>query len=145
MRKIIPLHKNLTVDEHLLPFRGKCPFRMYILNKPAKYCIKIVMVNDVVSKYMLKGIPYLRKESTTPRHGLQLSHQFTKDLTQPYCNTNRNITTDNWFTSVPLLQDMLSQGMTLVGTVRANKQEIPEQIRRKDTRIPVSSARIPFT
>lgn len=133
-------HENLTVDEQLLAFRGKCPFRMYIQNKPAKYGIKIVMVNDVASKYMLKGIPYLGKHGTTPRLGLQLGHQFTKDLTQAYRNTNRNITTDNWFTSVPLLQDMLSQGMTLVGTVRANKREIPECIRKKDARTPGSSA-----
>lgn len=33
---------KITVDEQLLGFRGNCPFRVYIPNKPAKYGIKIV-------------------------------------------------------------------------------------------------------
>ncbi|XP_068210904.1 uncharacterized protein [Palaemon carinicauda] len=133
-------HENLTVDEQLLAFRGKCPFRMYIPNKPAKYGIKIVMVNDVQSKYLLKAIPYLGKAGTTTRHGLTLGHMFTKDLTSRYQNTNRNVTTDNWFTSVPLIQDLLTNGLTLVGTVRANKPEIPPVMREKKDRRPGSSA-----
>lgn len=32
---------------------------MYIPNKPAKYGVKLVLANDVHSKYLLAGIPYL--------------------------------------------------------------------------------------
>ncbi|XP_066973191.1 piggyBac transposable element-derived protein 4-like [Macrobrachium rosenbergii] len=46
-------HENLTVDEQLLGFRGRCPFRMYIPNKPAKYGIKLVLINDSKTKYLL--------------------------------------------------------------------------------------------
>lgn len=35
---------HLTIDEQLLGFRGRCPFRMYIPNKPNKYGIKIPMM-----------------------------------------------------------------------------------------------------
>lgn len=38
--------QNITVDEQLLGFRGRCPFRMCIPNKPAKYGIKLVLAND---------------------------------------------------------------------------------------------------
>lgn len=134
-------HEFLTVDEQLLAFRGNCPFRMYIPNKPVKYGIKIVMANDVKSKYMLAGIPYLGKQGTRPRDGENLGHSFTKELTQRYHHTNRNVTTDNWFTSVPLIQDLLHNcGMTLIGTVRANKPEIPAEMKDKTTRTPGSSA-----
>lgn len=30
-----------TVDEKLVPLRGKWPFRQHITNKPARYCIKV--------------------------------------------------------------------------------------------------------
>jgi hypothetical protein len=40
----------ITVDEQLVGFRGRCPFRMYIPNKPNKYGIKLVMAADVNSK-----------------------------------------------------------------------------------------------
>lgn len=33
--------KNITVDEQLVPYRGRCPFCQYIPSKPAKYGIKI--------------------------------------------------------------------------------------------------------
>ncbi|GFQ86803.1 DDE_Tnp_1_7 domain-containing protein [Trichonephila clavata] len=36
----------VTIDEQLLAFRGRCPFRMCIPNKPAKHGIKIVMMCD---------------------------------------------------------------------------------------------------
>ncbi|XP_064097531.1 uncharacterized protein LOC135208877 [Macrobrachium nipponense] len=109
-------HENLTVDEQQLAFRGKCPFRMYIPNRPANYEIKLVMANDLKSKYLLKAIPYLGKDGTWPRGGLQLAHMFTKDLTEKYHNTHCNITTDNWVTSVLLIMDLAQNcGMTLAG------------------------------
>jgi hypothetical protein len=35
-----------TIDESLVPFRGRCPFRQFIQNKPAKYGIKVFCVVD---------------------------------------------------------------------------------------------------
>lgn len=32
---------NVTVDEMLMPFRGRWAFRMYMSNKPAKYGLKV--------------------------------------------------------------------------------------------------------
>ncbi|XP_064092988.1 uncharacterized protein LOC135205778 [Macrobrachium nipponense] len=52
---------QLTVDEQLLGFRGRCGFRMYIPNKPAKYGIKLVMACDAKTFYMCNAIPYLAR------------------------------------------------------------------------------------
>ncbi|KAG0714772.1 PiggyBac transposable element-derived protein 3 [Chionoecetes opilio] len=116
-KHLIP-HEYITVDEQMLAYRGKCSFRMFIPNKPAKYGLKLVLANDVTTNYLLTGIPYLGKQGTHARVGENLGHTFTRDLTRPYHHTNRNVTVDNWFTSVPLIQDLLHNcGMTLVGTV----------------------------
>ncbi|MGH0140791.1 UNVERIFIED_CONTAM: hypothetical protein FKN15_035293 [Acipenser sinensis] len=40
-------------------------------------------------------------------------------------NTDHNITTDHFFTSVPLAEALLEKGLTLVGTLRQNKPDIP--------------------
>ncbi|KRY04854.1 hypothetical protein T01_11867 [Trichinella spiralis] len=32
--------ENVTVDERLYPFKGRCQFRQYMPKKPAKYGIK---------------------------------------------------------------------------------------------------------
>ena len=98
---------------------------MYIPNKPAKYGLKIVMLCDVNTKYILNAIPYLGNESSTEVKGMMLGHYFTKKLSEPYFNSGRNVTVDNWFTSVPLANDMLDNGLTIVGTIRSNKPDIP--------------------
>ncbi|KAJ4430617.1 hypothetical protein ANN_19206 [Periplaneta americana] len=45
-----------------------------------------------------------------------------------YAHSNRNITGDNWFSSVELVDELLKVGLTYIGTVRKNKREIPEYI-----------------
>ncbi|CAL4079077.1 unnamed protein product, partial [Meganyctiphanes norvegica] len=114
---------EMTIDEQLLAFRGRCPFRMYIPSKPAKYGIKIIMMCDNNSKYMLNAIPYLGLQSSLgiPRN-MGKAHHVTKNLSQDYFNTWRNITTDNWFTSIPLTNDLLDNGLTTVGTLRAESK-----------------------
>ncbi|XP_035210004.1 uncharacterized protein LOC118184445 isoform X2 [Stegodyphus dumicola] len=44
-------------------------------------------------------------------------------LSKPIFNTNRNVTADNWFSSIELTTELLKNGLTYVGTV---KKEIPK-------------------
>lgn len=126
--------ENLTVSKQLLPFR------MYKPSKPGQYRIKIFLICDSRTKYMLSGIPYLGREATQLQ-AQDVGHQYTKDLTAPYHHTNRNVTTDSWFTSVPLVTDLLHNcGMTLVGTLRADKKEIPQEMKETSTKRTGSSA-----
>lgn len=116
----------ITIDEQLLAFRGRCPFKMYIPNKPAKYGIKFILVCDVGSKYMIRAEPYIGKGSTPA--GIQVAEYYVKKLTEPVHGSNRNITMDNWFMSVPLAIDLLKPpyNLTVLGTLRLDKREIPQ-------------------
>lgn len=48
-------------------------------------------------------------------------------LCEPIYNTGRNVTTDNWYTSVSLAEALLQKGLTTIGTIRKNKKEIPPE------------------
>jgi len=106
------LGEYITIDEQLLVLRGRCGLRMYIPHKPAKYGLKITMaVCDSRSSYMLHAMPYLGKK-TKPPDAVALSHYVTMELCKPCFVSKRNISGDNWFTSVPLVNDLLEKGLT---------------------------------
>jgi hypothetical protein len=114
--------ENLTVDEQLVPFRGRCPFRQYIPSKPDKYGMKIWWICDSETFYPLLGIPYLGKGD---KRAYNLASSVVLSLTENFKGSNRNITCDNYFTDLKLAQTLLSNGLTLVGTVRKNKKFLP--------------------
>ncbi|XP_026330081.1 piggyBac transposable element-derived protein 4-like [Hyposmocoma kahamanoa] len=120
---------NVTIDEQLLAFRGRCKFKTYIPKKPAKYGLKIEMMCDSGTRYMIDAMPYLGKRTHTG--DVPLGEYVVKEFTRSIRGSNRNVTTDNWFTSVPLAKNLLQQPykLTIVGTLRANKTEIPEEMK----------------
>lgn len=77
---------------------------------------------------MIDAIPYMGKGTNTNRE--PLATFFVKQLTETIRGTNRNVTMDNWFTSVPLAKELLQDPhqLTIVGTLRSNKREIPAQL-----------------
>lgn len=52
-----------TIDEQLVGFRGRCPFRVYMSSKPNRYGIKIIMLCDSGTNYMVDAIVQLGKGS----------------------------------------------------------------------------------
>lgn len=52
---------HVCIDEQLVPFRGKAPFRVYMKSKPAKYGIKIWALADCEYNYTLNMQVYLGK------------------------------------------------------------------------------------
>ena len=53
-----------------------------------------------------------------------LASKVVHQLCSQLQNTGRNITMDNYFTSVPLAEELLAKGLTVVGTLRHNKPHI---------------------
>ncbi|XP_030750184.1 uncharacterized protein LOC115877973 [Sitophilus oryzae] len=56
----------VTIDEMLDAFRGRCMFRQYISNKPAKYGIKIYAMVDARTFYTSNLEIYAGKQADGP-------------------------------------------------------------------------------
>lgn len=117
------LGANATVDEMLVAFRGRCGFKMYMPSKPAKYGLKMQCLTDARTSYVCNTYLYCGKGSD----GLYLSEDEKKyniptqavlRLCKPIFGTNRNITTDNWYTSIELANVLKNKQLTLVGTLK---------------------------
>lgn len=115
-----------TIDEMLEGFRGRCKFRQYIANKPNKYGIKIFALVDSRVFYTVNMEIYAGKQPIGPFLQNNSGASVVKRMIKPIATTGRNITIDNWFTSVPLAVELLKDyKTTMVGTLKKNKREIP--------------------
>jgi len=57
---------HLTVDEMVLGYRGRCPFRVFMKGKPEKYGIKLWILVDARTSFVLRMMMY----TGTKRHSL---------------------------------------------------------------------------
>lgn len=123
----------VTIDEMLESFRGSCRFRQYMPSKPAKYGIKLFSLVDAASFYTKKLEIYVGKQPEGPFYQDTSTKSVVQRLIAPISGTGRNVTMDNWFTSVTLADDLLrDHNLTLVGTLRKNKPEIPNEFKNKN-------------
>ncbi|XP_059209533.1 piggyBac transposable element-derived protein 4-like [Centropristis striata] len=143
--EILPLLYNpgphVTVDERLVPFRGRCPFRQYMPNKPAKYGIKMWAACDAKSSYVWNLQVYTGKPPggrPEKNQGMRLVLEMTEGL------QGHNITCDNFFTSYRLGDELQKRKLTMLGTVRKNKPELPSEILKMQGR-PLHSSKFAFT
>lgn len=131
--------ENLCIDEMLIPFRGRCPFKIYMPKKPAKYGIKVVCLTDAKCSYLYDAYIYTGKDSdgiglTNEEKKLGKPTQSVLRATKTIQKTNRNITGDNWFSSVELTNNLKDRGLSYVGTVRKNKKQIPKEFQASTSR-----------
>jgi hypothetical protein len=123
-KNIIP-SPFLCVDEQIVPTRGRCPFRIYMGNKPHKYGIKNWVLADT-NGYCVDSIVYLGRKKDEPPDVNQPKNVVT-NLVKRFYGSGRNVTADNFFVSIPLAEHLYANGMTLLGTVRRNKAQIPKE------------------
>ncbi|CAH1999335.1 unnamed protein product [Acanthoscelides obtectus] len=114
-----PTTSNATVGSK----DGRCPFKQYIPSKPAKYGVKIWTLCDSKTSYAYKLQIYTGKEAgsaSEKNQGMRVVCDLTSDL------RGHNVTCDNFFTSYNLGQFLLKRKITMIGTIRRNKPELPQ-------------------
>lgn len=120
----------MTIDEQLVPFRGRCCFIQYMPKKPARYGLKFWTLCDVKTRYMLALELYSGKVENTVQHivaanvVLRLVDQLPKNIQQ-----GRNITFDRYFTDFNLAQALLERKMTSLGVVDHKRSFVPNELK----------------
>ncbi|XP_065651233.1 piggyBac transposable element-derived protein 4-like [Hydra vulgaris] len=105
----------LTVDEQLVTFRERCPFKMFIPTKPGKYGMKIWILCDAETSYYISLQPYIGRVN-----GLCDVGQGTRvvlELTDHLNESGRHIRVDNFFTNIYLARTFLGRKMTYTSAI----------------------------
>ena len=95
-------------------------------NKPDKFGPKFCA--DVVSKYMLNVFLYLGKDESRTAD-LTLGEHAVLCLLQPYTKSRRNVTTNNFFTSLHLAKLLKQQDISIVEIMNRTRKEILKKIK----------------
>ncbi|XP_065214029.1 piggyBac transposable element-derived protein 4-like [Planococcus citri] len=121
------LGQNCVIDESMIPFRGKLNFRQYIPGKSHKYGVKIFKLCDPMG-YTYSFCIYAGKNMAQQN---MKTDDLVMKLMTPYLNRGRLLVVDNFYTSVPLAERLLTKKTYILGTVRSNRRRIPK-IQLKD-------------
>ncbi|KAL6418516.1 hypothetical protein ACFW04_012036 [Cataglyphis niger] len=120
-------YKYLCIDESLLLYKGRCYFKQYIPSKRSRFGIKLFLLCDCRTNYVLDFIIYTGQKTniTKSNTAIGISGDVVMTLLQPYLGKGHALITDNWYTS-PGLYTLLHENKTnAFGTVRRNRKEMP--------------------
>jgi len=100
--------QNLVIDESLVLWKGRLSFKQFIKTKRHRFGIKLFIICDVETDFILDFIIYTGAETRLLPYdaNISISGAVVKTLIAPYLNKGYNLYTDNWYTSPILAQDL---------------------------------------
>ena len=120
LEKACKPYECITIHEQLFPFRDYTKFTQQIPSKPATYGIKVFWACYASNAYILQGQIYAGKPIEGPRQ-VNVGERTVLNLVSLYKSSGRNVTMDNFFTTMELAKVLNSWNMTLVSTVKKSK------------------------
>ncbi|XP_070562433.1 piggyBac transposable element-derived protein 4-like [Ptychodera flava] len=125
-------HRQVSVDECMILFKGRLGIKQYEKSKPVKFGIKVWMLADSVTGYNYNFEVYCGEnggdENTYPTVGL--ATRVVLQLTKPLAGEGYTVYTDRFYTSPMLLYSLESRQTYGCGTVMANRKGFPSQLKR---------------
>lgn len=119
--------ENLCIDESLLLFKGRLYFKQYIPKKRSRFGIKIFVLCDCETGFILDFIIYTgaSTDCTESHPNLGKSGDVVASLLHPYLEKGHTIFLDNWYSSPELFGWLYDKTTNAVGTVRRNRKNMP--------------------
>ena len=125
--------QQLGIDEAIKKFKGRCSFKQYIKSKPVRWGIKVFCVCCSLTGYLWNGTIYVGKNESDEDQQQELSatHVLVRNLLRPLSGKNHIAHMDNWFSSIPLFNDLATMKIWCCGTVRVNRKGLCNKVTMK--------------
>ncbi|CAF4434747.1 unnamed protein product [Rotaria magnacalcarata] len=117
--RTISKEEKLSVDEQIIPFKGRSIMKQHMPNKPNRWGYKMFLLAGGESGICYDFVFYTGK-------GNKQEHGFCTDIVLDLCETvprfiNHKLYFDNYFTTIRLQVELKKLGIFSVGTVRPNR------------------------
>lgn len=120
--------EEISVDESMVPFKGRLSFKQYMKDKPCKFEIKFWMLADATSAYCWNFDVHVGKYGTEINRTFGLSAHVVIDLLRGLENKGHCVFTDNFYTSPTLGHYLTTIRTCLCGTIRPNRRGFPKDL-----------------
>jgi hypothetical protein len=117
----------MSIDEHMIKFRGRNIMRQYIKNKPIRWGFKIWARCGSKNGYLYEFDMYTGKKKET-EYGLGAS--VVLQLSEKLEGTCAKLYFDNFFTSSELLKLLKEKKIFACGTVRCDRKDLPTDLKK---------------
>lgn len=129
---------DIDVDESMVPYFSHHSCKQRIQGKPIRYGFKFWSMNSSTG-YLISTEPYQGKGTHLSYSELGLGSSVVQTLAhrlkEQYPGKKFSFYVDNFFTGIPLVQEMTKMGYGCTGTLRQNRMEnCPLQLFKKDPR-----------
>ena len=119
-------HCETSIDEAMVAYTGRLSIKQHLPLKPTKRGIKIWARADPHNGFLNDFQVYTGKTNNVVEIGL--GERVVKDLTRNIWGKNHHVYCNNYFTSVPLFQDLLENKTYACGTICTNRKYLPPAI-----------------
>nr|CAH7761067.1 unnamed protein product [Callosobruchus chinensis] len=117
---------SLSVDESMIAFKGRSAIKQFMPMKPVKRGYKVWCLAYSQTGYICMFDIYTGKSADAEKGSYGLGEKVVIKLTYSLKNQKCLVAFDNFFTSVPLMEKLLNDGIFAVGTVRTNRKNLPD-------------------
>ena len=125
-QKLYKPKREVSIDETLVPYKGRTKILQYIPSKPHKWGLKVWTLADSKSGYVWNWQLYTGK--ITLQNGRGAAHEVVMSLMDPLLNLGHHLYCDNYFTSPSLFTDLGDNQTGACGTLRTNRIGVPRQV-----------------
>lgn len=124
------LHREISIDEGTIPFKGRAHFKVYNPMKPDKYGIKLFELCDSVTGYCQTFEIYKGQSNQKPSEYGKI-YDLVMRLMSPYLNRGHILHVDNYYTSCDLFKSLYTSQTHACGTLRINRKGLSKEFQNK--------------
>lgn len=116
-RTLFNCGREVSVDEAMIPFKGRLSIKVRMPDKPVKFGVKFFVLCDAKSGYCKNVIIYAGKDDRAAGN-LGKTGKIVMELMQDLYRTNHYLYMDNFYTSPILFRLLKARGILAAGTAR---------------------------
>ena len=121
-------HRELSVDETMVKFKGRIFFKQYLPKPGTRWGIKLWSLCDATTGYLLKFFVYTGKEDSADKD-IGLGQRVVESLLEGYENKGHIVFTDNFYSGISLFESLRNKDIGACGTIRPHRKGLPLDIR----------------